>query len=344
MRKRRIISGVLLVCLAGAYTGYWFWLAQTFQQNLALWVDQQRMLGYRISYAAGEPHGFPFPVRIGLTGIAVEPPAGSTPWRLDTQSMELSIAPWRPLSLRIDNAGREPEYRVRWLAGGGNHDVTVDGLSVVFRLSDDGAPPALVFPVQSVSVREGDRYIASVTQFSGDVGVFDVNSHAESSVTFALSAYGVNFLHVVPDKTVETYNWQLSGRIMGRVPAAPLPRALAAWSSDGGYLELTRFKASWEAVTDVDVNGSLALDRQLQPVGSMTARLRNYADLIDWLVSIGGMSAGQATTTKFALAAMSQPAADGSHELEARIPLTIQNGYLSVGDAKVAQIPPILWQ
>jgi hypothetical protein len=344
MRRRWIIAGILLACLAVAYTGYWFWLAQTFERNLAFWIDQQRMLGYRISYAAAQPHGFPFPVGIGLTGVAIEPPPGGTPWRLDTESMELSIAPWAPLSLRIDNAGREPEYRLGWLAGSRNHEVVINGLRVVLRFSDDGAPPALRFPVQSVRFRQGDRDIAGVILFSGDVAVFNVSSHAESSVTFNLSASGIDFLHMASDKTVETYDWQLSGRIMGRVPPEPLTRALAAWSDDGGYLELTQFKANWEAVTDVNVNGSLALDQRLQPVGSMTARLRNYADLIDWLVSIGVMSPGQATTTKLALAAMSHPVADGSNALEARVPITIQNGYLSVGPAKIAQIPPILWQ
>ncbi|MGH6961538.1 MAG: DUF2125 domain-containing protein, partial [Dongiaceae bacterium] len=128
MRKRWIMGGVVFASLAVAYTGYWFWLAQTFERNLALWIDQQRTLGYRISYTATEPRGFPFPVQIGLRGVAIEPPAVSTPWRLDTESMELSIAPWTPLSLGI-NAGREPEYRFRWLAGGRNHEVAVDGLS-----------------------------------------------------------------------------------------------------------------------------------------------------------------------------------------------------------------------
>jgi hypothetical protein len=279
-----------------------------------------------------------------LTGVAIEPPPGSTPWHLDTESMELSIAPWAPLSLRIDNAGREPEYRLRWLAGDRNRDVFINGLRMVLRLSDDGAPPALVFPVQSVGFREGDRHIASVILFSGDVGVFNVSSHAESSVTFNLSASGIDFLHMAPDKTVETYNWQLSGRIMGRVPPEPLPHALAAWSNEGGYLDLTQLKANWEAITDVSIDGSIALDRQLQPMASLTARLRDYGELIDWLESIGVLQQGQALPTKLALGAMTRPAADGSGEAESQIPITIQDGYLSVGAIKVAQIPRLAWQ
>jgi hypothetical protein len=301
------------------------------------------MQGYRISYAATEPRGFPLPVLIGLTDVAIESPSSTTPWRIDAESMELGIAPWAPLSLRIDNAESRPEYRLRWFAGGRDHDVTVDGLRAVLRLTSDSAPPALVFSGQTVRFRDGDRHIASVILFSGDIGLFDVSSHSESSITFSLYASGVDF-HMASDKTVETYDWHLTGRVLGRVPPEPLTRALAAWSNDGGFLELTQFKVNWEAETDVNLNGSLALDQQLQPIGSMTARLRNYAALIDWLVSIGTISPGQGTTTKLALAAMSQPASDGTNAMEARVPLTIQNGFLSVGPAKVAQIPPIVWQ
>jgi hypothetical protein len=130
---------------------------------------------------------------------------------------------------------------------------------------------------------------------------------------------------------------------MGQLPSEPLSRALAAWSSEGGYLELTQFKANWEAHTDLRIEGSAALDPHLQPVASMTTHLRNYTGLIDWLVSIGALTTTQATATKFALAAKSKPVADGSSELEAQVPFTIQDGYLSVGATKIARVPSIIW-
>ena len=80
MRKRWIIGGIaLLVPLGAAYTGYWFWLARTFQQNLALWVDQQRAMGYRISYAAGEPGGYPLSIHIALSQSSSTRRPGSRP-------------------------------------------------------------------------------------------------------------------------------------------------------------------------------------------------------------------------------------------------------------------------
>jgi hypothetical protein len=59
MRKRWIIVGIAFVVLAAGYTGYWFWLAQMLERNLALWIGQQRAMSYRLSFSVSEPDGFP---------------------------------------------------------------------------------------------------------------------------------------------------------------------------------------------------------------------------------------------------------------------------------------------
>src|SRR5262250_3598004 len=107
MRKRWIIAGIfLLVALGATYTGYWFWLARTFEQGFALWVDQQRAMGYRISYAAREPRGYPLSIGVGLSEIVIDSPPGQSPWRLSAAAKRLRIAPWAPFSVRIgDVAG-----------------------------------------------------------------------------------------------------------------------------------------------------------------------------------------------------------------------------------------------
>ncbi len=343
MRKHRIIGGILLlVALGAAYTGYWFWLARTFEQNLALWVDQQRAMGYRMSYSAGEPSGFPLPVRIRVADVIVEAPVGHPPWRFDTASMRLGIAPWSPLTLHIDNEGTRPGYRLQWVAATRDYDLSVEGLSLALRLPTQGERLAVEIKRRNVSVSENASDIAWINHLAGYVEFAAARSHDESSIRFDLSADGIDFPMPAPAYTVETYFWSLSGRLMGQLPEEPIPSALAAWSSEGGYLELTQFKANWEGTTRVSIEGSGALDSQLQPVASMTAQLHNYPELIDWLVTIGALTSSQATATKLALAAMSRPDADG--RMEARVPLTIQNGYVSVGAMKIAQIPRIEWQ
>jgi hypothetical protein len=347
MRKRWIIGGLIaFAVLCAAYAGYWFWLARTFEQQLALWIEQQRAMGYDIDYKAGEPTGFPFSIRIELSDVTASPTAHvGVPWRIEAASTPLRLAPWRPLVLQVGDRSLLARSQLQWTASGLRYDAAIEGLGFAIELTRDGSPPALRIDDMSITVRQADHQILSLRQLSGRIEPAAAAApHAESSVAFNLLACCVSFQLQNPDEIVETHGWQLMGNLMGRIPQEPLPRALATWSNEGGYLSLSQLKAIWEYQTEVTVDGSIALDRQLQPIAAMTARLRNHRELIGWLESIGVLERGQALAANFALGLMTRPAADGSKDTESRIPITIQDGYVSVGAVKVAQIPWIEWQ
>src|SRR5262245_10891715 len=153
MRKRWFIGGIaLLVALGAVYTGYWFWLARTFEQNLALWVDQQRAMGYRITYAAGRPGGYPLSIDIDLSQVAIDSPPGQLPWRLSTASKSLSIAPSAPLSLRLLDRGESVSSSVQWVAGGRDYAMAIVGMDLTIRLSSEGELPAIRISGRSIGV------------------------------------------------------------------------------------------------------------------------------------------------------------------------------------------------
>jgi hypothetical protein len=344
MRKRWIIGAVGLAVLLGiAYTGYWFWLAQTFQENLALWVDQQREMGYRISYTGGEPGGYPLSIHIALSEVAIDSPPGQAPWRVDTASKVLSIAPWAPLSLRILDGDRPTACNLRWVAGGRNFGMSIDGMDLRIRLSTAGDLPAIAISGTSAGVTEQGREIAGLIQPSGSVDLLQATTDTQSSVDFLLSAHGIDF--VPPEqggaKAVETYDWLVAGQIKGPVPLAPLPAALAAWSSEGGHVELTQFNANWEATTTVSGDGTVALDQRLQPVGAFSAVVRGYNEAVDAAVTRGVMTSSDGIAVKLWLNARAEKDERG---FKVKLPLTIQDGFVSMGPIKLAQVPRIAWE
>lgn len=344
MRKRWIIGWItLLIALGTAYTGYWFWLAQTFQQNLALWVDQQRAMGYRISYAPGEPGGYPLSVHIALSRVVIDSPPGQSPWRLDSASKILSIAPWAPLSLRIIDGDEPAACNLRWAAGGRNFGMSIDGMDLRVRLATEGNLPAIRISGKSVGVTEQGREIAGLIQPSGSVDLLQATSDTQSSAEFLLSAHGIDFVPLAQSdsKTVETYDWVVAGQIKGPVPLAPLPAALAAWSSEGGHVELTQFNANWEATTTVSGDGTVALDQRLQPVGAFSAVVRGYNEAVDAAVARGVMTLAQGAAVKLWLNARAEKDERG---LKVTLPLTIQDGFVSMGPIKLAQVPHIAWE
>jgi hypothetical protein len=343
MRKRWIIAGiVLLLALGAAYTGYWFWLARTFAENLALWIDQQRAMGYRLSYAAGEPRGYPLAIDIALSHVSIDSPAGEPAWRVATESTTLSLAPWAPLSLRIGQGSTAAAYSLQWAAGSRDYALSIEGMDLTLELSSEGAPPAVRINGRSAAVSQQGQAMASLTEPSGRVDFQPSSSDTQSSAEFLLSARGIAFAPQAPsDATVvETYDWLIAGQVKGPVPLAPLPTALAAWSNEGGNVELTQFNANWEAKTTVSGDGTVALDQRLQPVGAFSAVVRGYNDAVDAAVAHGLMTAQQGTAVKLWLAARAEKDAQG---LKVKLPLTIQDGFVSMGPIKLAQVPHIAW-
>jgi len=119
-----------------------------------------------------------------------------------------------------------------------------------------------------------------------------------------------------------------------------LPAAVAAWAIEGGHVELTQFNAHWEAATTVSGDGTVALDQRLQPVGAFSAVVRGYNEAVDAVVARGLMTPAQGTAAKLWLNARAEKDERG---LKVKLPLTIQDGFLSMGPVKLAQVPRIAW-
>lgn len=346
MRKRWLIRGlILLAVLAAAYSGYWFWLARTFEQQLALWIDQQRAMGYQIEYAATEPTGYPLWIGLQLRDVTAAPTTASPAWRLDSALVPLSLAPWRPLVLHVGERSFPSHHQLRWMAGNQGYKAAIKGLRLAIELSTDEAPPNIDIYDWFLELKQDDRDILAFNGLTGRIEFANAATHADRSIKFDLSSPQVNFfVPSLPQEAIETYLWKIRGEVMGRIPPEPLPHALAAWTEAGGYLTLVQLAGSWELLTDIDVEGSFALDSNLQPIASMTATLRGYDSLIHWLRSIGTITTSQATAARLALGATARPSDDPNFAWESRLPLTIQDGFVSAGAIRLAQLPPIEWQ
>ena len=138
-------------------------------------------------------------------------------------------------------------------------------------------------------------------------------------------------------KTVETYDWLVAGQVKGPVPLAPLPAALAAWSSEGGHVELTRVQRELGSDDDsLRRRHGRARSERLQPVGAFSAVVRGYNEAVDAAVARGFMTPAQGTAAKLWLSARAEKDERG---FKVKLPLTIQDGFLSMGPIKLAQVP-----
>jgi hypothetical protein len=348
MRKRWIIGGVVVLALAAGYTGYWFWLAETFERNLTLWVEQQRAMGYRVSYSTSEPSGFPLAAEIQLSDVTIEAASyAATPWRTSAPSVELRIAPWQPLALRVGDGLNTTSYHVEWSANGRDFELSGAGIETTIGLSTQGKPPTIAFAAERLEWQQDKRRIATAHRVEGKIAMYEVSTPVDPSIEFSIEAFQLNLLigSAPQQRTKEVYSPWLQGRLVGTVPAAPLRPALSAWSQQGGYLDLMNISADPADGFPPRFRGSasIALDSQLQPIVAGTVTVRDYAYVraIDRAVADAHMTPAQGTAAKLWLSAKAEKDNGG---LKVTLPLTIQDGFVSMGPIKLARMPRIEWQ
>jgi hypothetical protein len=128
--------------------------------------------------------------------------------------------------------------------------------------------------------------------------------------------------------------------VRGAFAAAPLRRAAAAWRDAGGTVDVDRFALRWGDVA-VTGSGTLALDSELQPMGSFSGAVEGYQELMTGLAAAGVIRAGDARVAGIALAFMAKRGPDGKPQIA--VPFTIQDGQMYLGPAKLGPAPRIEW-
>ena len=229
------------------------------------------------------------------------------------------------------------------LAGGGERPPlklaahTADGALSV----DPEAGATLWLSSQDVSVEGG----AAVPISSADAWVIlpakPPRSYAEPALGVALDLHQVQLpgLTSVLNDTIDEL--ALGITIKGAVPAGKLAQAASEWRDAGGTVALDNLHLNWGGV-GATASGTIALDRELQPIGGFSGAIEGYDQILTGLVQSGRMRAADAGLARLALAMLAKAGPDGRPEIKTAF--TIQNGQMFLGPAKLGQAPRIVWQ
>jgi hypothetical protein len=93
----------------------------------------------------------------------------------------------------------------------------------------------------------------------------------------------------------------------------------------------------------VEGDGTLALDRDLQPVGALSARVSGYGGALDMLADAGLVRPAVAAAATTVLNLIAKIPNEGD-PAEARMPITIQDRQFSVGPVNFFEFPRIPWE
>jgi hypothetical protein len=328
----RIILLVAALLAVAAHGAYWFHVAGMLRKEIDAAAQDRRHDGWQIAWGDTHLSGYPRLVRLVLDDLALAGPDGLG-WRAERVAVEIDLL--EPLSPRLDLAGLHQLALGPWrgLLGAQSALATI-------RLDAGRAQPA------GVTIKAGGLSLeqAGMDPFALDgldLAIDDLHaadtSHQTASMALALQLRGLLLPEIsgLPlDRRIARF--ALKARLMGSLPAGAPAAALAAWSAEGGTLELDGIDLDWPPVT-LDGDGTIALDAALQPLIATAIHAQGAQDFLDRLVLAGRIEPAMASAAKIMLAILARPDAKGRPTLN--LPLTLQDGVLWAGQIRVMTVP-----
>lgn len=341
LRRLGIGFLALAVMLAGGYSIYWYRLAAVVSDAVPAWAAARQAEGWAVSHGVVTVGGFPFDLQATVPSPRVETPDGVT-W--SAPALDAALSPLAPDRLHLSPAGRQEllvpvagQYRAFWLEA--------EAAQAVVQLAVHRAE-AVTLHLEKVAV--GEKDVAPATMAALDVALnlpagATAADHLAATALLTVAARDLE----LPAASATALGGRIGGldlkaRLLGAVPVTEaLIDALSRWRDDGGTVEIERLAVRWEPL-DLEVDGTVALDAELQPMAAMTSKIRGYAEAVDAFVRAGLVRPDDGRAVKLVLAIMGRSPASGGRP-EISVPLSVQDQKLSVGPVVLMAVPRILW-
>ena len=331
--RSRVIALALLGLILAAFTAYWFHVAGELRKGIDGFVVQKRAEGWRVAMDSVQVSGFPLTVTAKLEGVDLRHPAGLS-WHGEAVSVAIPLL--NPLNISVSLPG------MHILGGFGQSAIlSAAKADLGLRLDRDGDLAGLVFAGGKLALEQpgvDPLTLAEITLVYDHLNPPDPgHEHPSAGVTLALRGLELPDIAGLPlARRIEIF--QVEARVMGTIAGDPPLAALAAWSNDGGTVELDRIALDWAPLA-LEADGTLALDPNLQPLIATSARLRGFGELVVRLVQAGLVEPGMASAAQIMLGILARPDAQGRPTLT--IPVTLQDGILTAGQVRVMRVPPL---
>ena len=342
-RTHWIIAAAMLIGLLAGDVAYWRIAAGRLRTGYQHWLAGRVTEGWDIHSGVLSIGGWPGAARVSVPNLTLRHAGGAIPGDVEiaAAAIDLSVSLLDPASLRISLTGPahiRADGSPDMIVTSEENAVSVPLLSVGRRRIELNARNLRIEPAS------GDWHtMLGLLNASVDVPVLHDVSQPASSVAFSASAEAIALPALVkwplgPNISSVT----LGGSVNGPFPATRDPAAWArAWRDGGGSLAISRFTMGWGPL-GLTASATLALDDQLQPMGSGSGRLVGYAATLDKLAAAGILTKSAATAAKAVLLLMAG-AGDPDQPPAVDVPLTLQYRTLSMRQVPLLRLPELDW-
>jgi hypothetical protein len=330
----------LLLVLLGAYTAYyWLIVVRQIKDGFAAWAQAERAEKVDVSWQKIGATGFPFTCRVALDTVVLRDGRMTPAPELRIAVLAGEARPWdfarwrlaapEGLSAALDGAGTRPPVKLTARTASGV--LTTDpqaGTTLWLRLQDVSAEAG-----DAVSVSSADAWIV--------VPARPPRAHTDQALGIALDLRQLKLADVTPVLGETIDELAIGLNVKGAMPGGKLVQAASAWRDAGGTIQIDNLRLQWGGL-GAAATGTIALDRELQPIGGFSGAIQGYDQILTALVQSGRMRAGEAGLARLALAMLAKAGPDGKPAIATAF--TIQNGQMFLGPAKLGNAPRITWE
>ncbi|HTJ64514.1 MAG TPA: DUF2125 domain-containing protein [Alphaproteobacteria bacterium] len=339
-KKPLLIAGTVVVFIL--YSGWWVLTARTITSSANSWITTEQAKGAKLAPDAVSVGGYPFTFTIKLQNVGLSWPSGLG---FTAQNLKVNARPWAIRTFHINATGG---VTVSLPSGDVRPALTFASQTLrgTAGFQDNAVPTALNLAADTVS--------ASLTGVEGDAGreltiatlkLQEIRPatppKADTDTAMDLSLEGLDLSAPVIEgnplgSTIKKIG--LHVQLMGVPPATYDGVGLKAWRDAGGTINTPDLSIEWGALS-FGGNGTLALDTNMQPEGAFSVHIAGYEQALDSLAAAGWIKMSGASLAKLAMGIAAQTGPDGRPTV--KTPLTIQDRHISLGPAKLGQIPEI---
>jgi len=337
MRRRIGLIVAILVIVAAAYSGFWWIAAGRIADGVAAWAAEAKADGLAVTWRDLRVAGYPLWFRVELADFALDDAASPLRPELRAASLSARAHPWayrdwtiaapQGIEARLGGVGRLGAATAAGAVSVGEEG----GAAVWLDLAD----------AQAEAAAAADGHVAARTaDFWAIVPARPPAGHDQPDLGLAVDLRGLSVPEAPPGFAPAIDELALGATVMGPIPAGVPRRAAAAWRDAGGTVELDHFRLVWGGLK-VAASGTLALDQDLQPIAAFSGTVSGFDAVIAALVASGRMSESDGRLARLGLSLLAKPGPDGKPELASS--LTVQNGEIYLGPAKLGPAPRLVW-
>lgn len=334
-RPLLIVVAILLLAFIG-FAVYWWIAVDRLRAGIVETREQLAAFGIAVEHGEPEIGGFPISLTLALPNPVVTLPDGTR--IVGPEVLEGRVRLWNLESVSLEGPGRYELY----LPQG---DLVFESEDAVMTLElEGGLVDALSLRLVSAAITNrataqtlaAEKLSLSLERILPRPGGQDT--------AFALQLEGLP----LPAGATETAAVMgeriallaLAGRFEGPLFPGGEPRQIAAqWRDAGGILDLERIALAWGRL-GISGAGTLTLDESFRPLGAFSLRTLGLPALVAKLGESGVLDAETAATLAAALEARSE-GTDDSGRTVVTLPMTAQDGVLTLGEVEVGPLRPL---